>query len=74
MQRSAAYNLGFAALVCFVCAVAVSSAAVSLRERQAANAALDKQRNVLIAAGLASDSEVSREKRWSSAPPRSARW
>ena len=58
MQRSAAYNLGFAALVCFVCAVAVSSAAVSLRERQEANAELDRQRNVLIAAGLASDSEV----------------
>ena len=57
MQGSVAYNLGFAALVCFVCAVLVASAAVSLRERQEANAALEKQRNVLIAAGLASGRE-----------------
>ena len=57
MQGSVTYNLGFATAICVVCAIAVSSAAVALRERQDRNAALDKQRNVLIAAGLASDAE-----------------
>jgi len=38
--------------VCIVCAIVVSSAAVSLKERQEINAALEKQRNVLEAAGL----------------------
>jgi Na+-transporting NADH:ubiquinone oxidoreductase subunit C len=57
MQGSVGYNLGFAAVVCLVCAVVVSSAAVSLAERQNRNAALDKQKNVLLAAGLATDDE-----------------
>lgn len=57
MQHSALYNLWFATAVCVVCAVVVSSSAVSLKERQDVNAALDKQRNVLIAAGLAKDDE-----------------
>ena len=62
MQGSAVYNLGFAAIVCLVCAVVVSSSAVSLRERQAANQLLEKQRNVLVAAGLAAEDEsLSRE-------------
>jgi len=62
MQHSAVYNLWFAAAVCVVCAVVVSASAVSLKDRQAVNAALDKQRNVLLAAGLANDSEkLSRE-------------
>ena len=51
------YTIGFAAAVCLVCAVVVSSSAVSLKDRQDANAFLDKQRNVLIAAGLANDGE-----------------
>ena len=58
MQGSTNYNLGFAAAICFVCAVMVSSAAVALRDRQEANAALDKQKNVLIAAGLAAEDET----------------
>ena len=58
MQGSTTYNLGFAAAICFVCAVMVSSAAVALRDRQEANAALDKQKNVLIAAGLAAEDET----------------
>jgi Na+-transporting NADH:ubiquinone oxidoreductase subunit C len=58
MQRSAAYSIVFAAAVCLVCAVFVSSSAVSLKSRQDENAFLDKQRNVLIAAGLASEDEV----------------
>ena len=62
MQHSVQYNLWFAAVVSVVCAVFVSWAAVSLKDRQDVNAALDKQRNVLIAAGLANDEEkLSRE-------------
>ena len=57
MQGSVGYNLGFAAAVCLVCAIVVSSAAVALADRQARNAALDRQRNVLLAAGLADDGE-----------------
>lgn len=57
MQRNVAYTLIFAALVCIVCAVVVSGAAVSLKERQTANATLDKQKNVLLAAGLAQEGE-----------------
>ena len=57
MQGSVGYNLGFAAAVCFVCAVVVSSAAVVLADRYQRNAALDKQRNVLLAAGLATDDD-----------------
>jgi len=53
MQRnSAAYMFTFAAIICVVCAVFVSGAAVALGDRQDANAALDKQKNVLYAAGL----------------------
>ena len=52
MQRSPLYTILFATAVCIVCAIVVSSAAVSLKERQEINAALDKQRNVLEAAGL----------------------
>ncbi len=57
MERSAAYSIGFAGVVCLVCAVFVSASAVSLKERQDVNAFLDKQRNVLIAAGLAEEGE-----------------
>ena len=57
MQGSIGYNLGFAAAVCLVCAVVVSSAAVTLADRQSRNAALDKQRNVLVAAGFVADDE-----------------
>lgn len=58
MQRNAAYSILFAAVVCLICAVFVSSSAVSLKTRQDENAYLDKQRNVLIAAGLATEDEV----------------
>ena len=57
MQGSVGYNLAFAAAVCLVCAVVVSSAAVALADRQQRNAALDRQRNVLLAAGFAGDGE-----------------
>ena len=52
MQRSPLYTILFATAVCIVCAIVVSASAVSLKERQDINAALDKQRNVLQAAGL----------------------
>ena len=45
------YTVVFAAVVCVICAVLVAGAAVSLRERQAANEELDRQKNVLMAAG-----------------------
>jgi len=52
MQRSPLYTILFATAVCIVCAIVVSASAVSLKERQEFNAALEKQRNVLQAAGL----------------------
>ena len=55
MQGSIRYNLIFAAIMSVVCAVFVSWAAVSLKERQTRNAILDKYKNVLLAAGLATD-------------------
>jgi len=51
-QHSTFYTLGFAAAVCIVCSFFVSTSAVSLRQRQEANAQLEKQKNVLYAAGL----------------------
>lgn len=62
MQGSVGYNLFFATIICLVCALLVSSSAVSLKDRQEANAALDLQRNVLLAFGLADEGEqLSRE-------------
>ncbi len=62
MQGSALYNLAFAAVICVVCAIFVSSSAVSLRDREAANRMLDMQGNVLMVAGLAApDERVSAE-------------
>lgn len=52
MQRNPIYTILFATAVCIVCAIVVSSAAVSLKPAQDINAALEKQRNVLLAAGL----------------------
>ena len=52
MERSTSYIFGFAGVVCFVCGVLVSSAAVSLKPLQEVNATLDRQKKVLIVAGL----------------------
>ena len=57
MRHNALYTILFSGAVCIVCAVLVSSAAVSLKENQLRNAALDKQRSVLFAAGLARPGE-----------------
>lgn len=57
MQRSVPYTLAFAAAVCVVCSLFVSSAAVLLKERQQANFALDRQRKVLTVCGLMEEGE-----------------
>ena len=56
-ERGTGYTLGFAAAVCVVCSILVSTAAVALRDRQDANQALDRQRNVLLAGGLVQPDE-----------------
>jgi Na+-transporting NADH:ubiquinone oxidoreductase subunit C len=53
MRHSTLYTVLFAAAICVVCGILVSSAAVSLAERQEVNRALDRQQKVLEAAGLA---------------------
>lgn len=52
MQHSTGYIVGFATIVCLVCAVFVSGAAVGLKDRQDANKLLDRQQKVLTVAGL----------------------
>lgn len=54
MQRrdSLSYTLGTAVVLCVVCSLAVSAAAVALRPTQLANEQLDQQKNILDAAGL----------------------
>lgn len=46
-------TVGVVVAVCLVCSIIVSSAAVGLRSMQETNAALDKQSNIIEAAGLA---------------------
>jgi Na+-transporting NADH:ubiquinone oxidoreductase subunit C len=46
-------TLGIAALLCVVCSLGVSAAAVALRGPQEQNAILDQQKNILDATGLA---------------------
>ena len=52
MQGSTGYTLGFAASVCVFCSIFVAGAAVALKDRQDANAVLDRQKKVLSVAGL----------------------
>jgi Na+-transporting NADH:ubiquinone oxidoreductase subunit C len=56
-RNYAAYTVLFSGAICLVCAVVVSTAAVSLRERQQANAELDRKVNVLRAAGVMREDE-----------------
>ncbi|MBJ93692.1 MAG: Na(+)-translocating NADH-quinone reductase subunit C [Rickettsiales bacterium] len=46
-MRSTKYIIGFAAVVCLVCSVVVSGAAVLLKERQTINKQLDQKKKVL---------------------------
>lgn len=48
-----------ALVMCLVCSVVVSTAAVMLKPAQQANAALDMKRNVLMAGGLITDAKAS---------------
>lgn len=62
MQHSTGYIVGFAAVVCLVCAVFVAGAAVGLKDRQDANKLLDRQQKVLTVAGLIEEgADISRE-------------
>ncbi len=49
-------------LLCVVCSVIVSTAAVVLKPVQQENKALDKKKNILSAAGMLPDGKVTREK------------
>jgi Na+-transporting NADH:ubiquinone oxidoreductase subunit C len=51
-MHSTGYTVMFAAAVCIVCSVLVSTSAVGLRSMQQRNELLDRQTNVLEAAGL----------------------
>lgn len=57
MQHSSGYIVGFAAVICLVCAVFVASSAVGLKPLQDANKLLDRQSKVLTVAGLVADGE-----------------
>jgi len=50
-----------ATLLCVVCSVLVSGAAVSLKDRQVANKILDVKKNLLLASGLLKDKSASKE-------------
>ena len=57
MERSTQYILIFATIVCFVCSIVVSGAAVALKERQELNAKIDMQKKVLLVAGTIAQGE-----------------
>lgn len=57
MQYSVRYIVMFAAAVCVVCSIFVSSAAVLLKDQQETNAILDRQQKVLGVAGLVEPGE-----------------
>ncbi|MEZ4463518.1 MAG: Na(+)-translocating NADH-quinone reductase subunit C [bacterium] len=60
MGRDWKYIVGFATVVCLVCSVVVAGSAVGLREVQETNKVLDRQKKVLIVAGLmAENAQVS---------------
>lgn len=55
MGRSWQYIVGFATVICLVCAIVVSGSAVALKDKQEANKILDRQKKVLSVAGLLAD-------------------
>ena len=57
MQYSTRYIIGFAAAVCLICSIFVAGAAVTLKPRQDANLVLDRQKKVLVVAGLMKEGE-----------------
>jgi len=62
--ESVARTITVAVVLCLVCSVIVSSAAVLLKDKQLANASLDKKKNILIAANLF-DEKIGIEKAFS---------
>lgn len=56
-RYTARYTLGFAAAVCVVCSVGVSTSAVLLRGRQAENERLDRQEKLLAVVDLVAEGE-----------------
>mgnify|MGYP000871004147 CR=1 FL=1 len=59
-NHGTAYTIWFSGAVCLVCSIFVCLSAVMLKDRQEVNRQLDKQKNVLLAAGLArGDEELS---------------
>jgi Na+-transporting NADH:ubiquinone oxidoreductase subunit C len=57
-KRESIGNVLFVALVvCLVCSIVVSTAAVALKPRQDFNAELDRKMNVLVAAGMLQDGQ-----------------
>ncbi len=57
-QYSNAYIIGFAAGVCLICSIVVATSAVVLKERQDLNKVLDRQKKVLIVAGLMEEGQT----------------
>ena len=51
-KTSVGYIFGFSVAVCLVCAVVVSLSAVGLKDRQDDNKRIDRQKKVLVVAGL----------------------
>ena len=63
MPRDSIQNtLIVASVLCVACSVVVSGAAVGLRSRQEANKTLDRNKNVLIAAGLIDEQDATAAK------------
>lgn len=51
-RDSVGHTLAVAGMLCVVCSVIVSALAVGLRDKQAANRLAEKQKNILLAAGI----------------------
>jgi Na+-transporting NADH:ubiquinone oxidoreductase subunit C len=54
-------TVGIVVAVCLVCSIIVAGSAVGLRELQQTNAALDKQSNILTAAGLIDEAKTKQD-------------
>lgn len=52
MRQTNAYVIGFAAIVCVVCSLLLATVSGALSSRQEQNRVLDRQKNVLLAAGI----------------------
>lgn len=60
-RNSVGYTFAFAAGVCVVCSILVAGSAVALKDRQQANAIADKQKKVLVVAGVVEEGKLSNE-------------